>query len=252
MVAGRFEVESIVGAGPHGTVYEAVDVRNTARIALKVLGPGVARAGLVRRQAIRHPNLVDIDGIEPVDDCLGLRMELVRGFDVATLLAEAPFPIAHALRVTRQALDGLRAVHDVGLAHGDLKPENLMVTGIGIVDADVDHVEPVRVLDVGLASMIRPRRPSLVHEPPLPYAAPEVALSGVASKKGDLYAMGVILVEMLTGEPVSSRITLGRDWPEGLAFLIWKAVQRDPNDRFRDAAEMIAAIDVALAHTCAQ
>jgi serine/threonine-protein kinase len=212
-------------------------VRNERRIALKVLDRGITVARAVRRASLSHPNLVDIDSIEPLeDDCLGLSMELVNGLDVASLLAEAPFPIPHALGVVRQALEGLRVLHRAGIAHGDLKPENLMLTGIGIVAEDVAEIqEPVRVLDVGLA----PRGE------PLPYYSPEFVATGVASRGADLYAMGVILVEMLAGEPLSTNVRLRKDLPEELTFLLWKALQRDPRDRFRDAAEMIAATDNA-------
>jgi serine/threonine protein kinase len=241
ILAGRFRIARVLGAGPHGTVYQAVDLESDQIVAVKVLEPGIGDfVRPVRRGAIVHPNVVAIERVAQLDDdCVCLRMEMVPGADLASVLADAPIAPGPALRILRQALEGVGAIHDAGLVHGDLKPENVM---IGVVDADLPELHAsVRILDVGFSHM-RLAGPS----PILPYSAPEVRRTGVAIARSDLFAMGVILIEMLAGEPVSPSSTVDERWPTPLAFLIWKALQPEPRDRYRDAIEMISGVDAAL------
>jgi serine/threonine-protein kinase len=244
-VSGQLEVARILGAGPHGTVYEAVDVGDGTAVALKVLDPGleVDVVGRLQRTAA-HPAFVVVDTVDRLeDDCVCLRMELVRGMDVASLLAEAPFPARHALGIVRQTLLAVRALHAVGLVHGDLKPENVMLAGIGVVDDELADIEaPVRILDAGIRSVVARDVTGGAAGSASAYLAPEIARTGTMTAAGDLFAIGVILVDMICEGPAA----IGARWTDELGFLTWKALQPDPRDRFRNATEMIAAVEVAL------
>lgn len=237
VVGDQFHLTSVVGSGPHGTVYEATELRTARSVAIKVLEPGIARPLARPRRASTHPSLVDVQAVDPLDDRLCLRSEMVRGVDLASLLSEGPFAPRVALRLLRNALDGLHALHRGGSVHGGLKPENLMIPGIGIPDEEVS--DAVRILDVGLHGVLCATAPDR-------YRAPEVAHTNLLTERNDLYAMGVILVEMLRGEPYASPVMLDRRLPDEVGFIVWKALQPDPRDRFGSAAEMRNAADVAL------
>jgi serine/threonine-protein kinase len=248
IVEHDLRIEALIGGGPHGVVYLATDADHQA-VALKVLAAGLVERTDQPIPATRthHPRLVEIERIGRLDDgAVFLAMPFVDGVDVASLLAEAPLSPRQALPVVRQALDVLRGAHADGMTHGDLKPENLMVSGVGLVDDKLRQLdEPVHVLDLALRSLLRPPargdRPSSS-----PYRAPETIKRGRISPSADLYAMGVVLAEMLSGEPLSARVVFDPRWTEALSFLIWKAVQPEPRDRYRDATEMIAGVDTAL------
>lgn len=235
LVEKDLRIDAIIGGGPHGVVYLATGTDHRS-VALKVLSQELGDP--TRHSALtihpRHPRLVEVDHTGRLADGSSfLAMPFVSGMDVASLLAEAPFPPRQALRVVRQALDALRAVHDNGIAHGDLKPENLMVSGVGIVDDDLRDIdEPVHVLDLALGSVLKPQ------------ARGQGA--GCPTPASDIYAMGVVLAEMLSGEPISSSVVFDARWTEELSFLIWKAVQEKPRDRYRNATEMIVGVDCAL------
>jgi serine/threonine-protein kinase len=239
IIEDDLRIETVIGGGPHGVVYHATGADHRSA-ALKVLAPGIVdRVDRfeVAPRASHHPGLVEIERVGQLDDgAIFLVSRLVHGDDVATVLADGPLPPAQALRVVRLALDALRAAHEEGVAHGDLKPENLMVSA---------GDELVHVLDLALGGLLRAPKPTERVAAPA-YRAPETIITGLATPRADLYAMGVVLAEMLSGEPLSTSVVFDARWTEALSFLIWKSVQRDPRDRYRDATEMIAAVDNAL------
>jgi serine/threonine protein kinase len=279
VVADRYLMVALVGRGGHGEVYEAEDLTTGQRVAIKALLPSVrqvpeavrrfereARAG----ELTTHPNIVDVLAVGAFDDgSLYLVMELIRGANVATLLEAGPLHPRRALVIARQTLTGLAHAHARGLVHRDLKPENLMVTRAGRPGAEYDLV---KILDFGLVKLVGPAGPGeritemgAVFGSPL-YMSPEQALGKPTDARTDLYALGVLLVEMLTGTspfgggnassilrkhvamppPTLASLAPGAAWctPE-LESVVARGLAKRVEDRFASAADMIAAADAA-------
>jgi serine/threonine protein kinase len=238
IVNQHLRIGRIIGLGPHGTVYEADDLADARKVAVKVLHARLAPEGAATEGEVRlapvfgHPALIELDALGRLDDgAWYLVSELVTGTDLRTLVAGGPLDEPRALRLVRGALAGLEPAHRAAAAHGDLKPENVIVL----------EGDEVRVLDLALARLFRRGATSDIAREDSPYVAPEVASTGVATPRGDVFALGAILAELLGVE---------RDTADAVSretgFLLWRATQPDPRDRFRDATEMRAAIDVAL------
>jgi serine/threonine protein kinase len=249
VVNGHLRFRRLIGSGPHGTVYEAVDLRDGRAVAVKVLHHRNDVAGLQREVELapmfRHPNLVEIHALGRLDDgSLYLVSDLVPGIDLARLAAEGALSERRALRLLRDALRGLEAAHRASVPHGDLKPENLIVRDIGVPDGDVGEVEePVRVVDLSLARLFRDGVASKVVAAGGACIAPEVASTRIPSIRGDVYALGVVLADLLGMD--ADAIDMRRVSPE-VGFVLWRATQPDAGDRFRDATEMLRSVEVAL------
>lgn len=208
LVRGRFEVRRPLGAGGMGSVYEAHDHERDLRVALKTLNR-LSPAGVYRIKNefrslvdVRHPNLVPLLELFCDDDIWFFTMELVRGRNFTDharlqLASEGhePGPEAYnnVMACFAQLVRGVSAIHQAGKLHRDIKPSNVLVT----------QSERVVVLDFGLVSDVESGGvgqtvgTSIVGTPQ--YIAPEQLLGGVASAASDMYALGVVLYEALTG-----------------------------------------------------
>jgi eukaryotic-like serine/threonine-protein kinase len=279
VVADRYRMVAVLGRGGHGEVYEAEDLQGGPRVAIKTLLPSVrqvpeavrrfereARAG----ELTTHPNIVDVIAVGALDDgSLYLVMELIRGANIATLLEGGPLHPRRALVITRQALTGLAHAHARGLVHRDLKPENLMITRAGRPGAEYDLV---KILDFGLVKLIGPAglgdritEMGAVFGSAL-YMSPEQALGKPTDARTDLYAIGVLLVEMLTGTapfaganasatlrkhvampaPTLASLAPAAAWCTAeLELVVASALAKRVDERFATAADMIAAADAA-------
>ena len=278
-ITDRYRMLALLGAGGLGEVYEAEDLTTGQRVAIKTLLPSVrqhpeavrrfereARAG----ELADHPNIVAVTSMGLLDDgSLYLVMELIRGANVATLLEPGPLHPRRALVITRQTLTGLAHAHARGLVHRDLKPENLMVTRAGQPGA---HYDLVKILDFGLVKLVGPAglgdritETGAVFGSPL-YMSPEQALGRPTDARTDLYALGVILVEMLTGVapfaaanasatlrkhvampvPTLASLAPASAWcTDEMERLVARALAKRADERFATAAEMIEAADAA-------
>ena len=257
IVNGRLRIVRVVGVGPHGTVYEASDLVEERGKALKVLhlrigAASAALAGPPREvrltRPIGHPSVVEAEALGRLDDgSIYLVTELVQGLDLRTLLAEGGMSERRALRFVRDALIGIEAAHRAGIAHGNLKLENLIVSGIGVVDDALDDVdEPVRVLDVALARLFRRGAASELVDTESRCVAPEVSDTRIITARGDVYAIGVALADLLGVDPASALEDQRSGITRETAFVLWRALQRDPRDRFRNATEMRAGVELAI------
>ncbi len=202
MVAGRYALLEQVGAGGMGSVWRARDERTGDEVAVKVLGrPGSALlARFVREQAVRvrHPHVVAPHGWAAEDDLVVLAMELVRGGSVADLLREhGPLDAGTVALLVEQLLMGLGAVHAAGLVHRDVKPANLML------EASRDGGPHLRLGDFGVAAPVADRRfttvPGAIGTDG--YMAPEQARGAAPDPTQDLYAVGRVALELVTGLP---------------------------------------------------
>jgi serine/threonine-protein kinase len=277
---GRFRLDAQLGQGGIGVVYRAQHVRSGRVLAIKVLLPEWAQAGDMaarfEREAraagfLKHPNIVEVIALGCVPDGpLYLVMELVEGESVGDALADGNFAPARALAVARQALEGLGFAHQHGFIHRDLKPDNLMLVGRA-----AEHPGLVKILDFGLVKLVGAAAAELgadkltatgvVFGTPA-YMAPEQVLGRPVDHRADLYAMGLILFEMMCGRPpfqadesaqvmrmhaaaprptlVDGGLPVHQVTP-ALEAVVARAITRRAEDRFASASEMIAAIDEA-------
>jgi serine/threonine-protein kinase len=271
-VEDGFRFERLIGTGGIGEVYEAVRTSDHARLAIKTLLPTFRDV----REAVRrlerearagglldHPNIVDIQAYGVLADGMPyLVMELVDGIDLGAALEHGALEPRRALAIGRQALEGLAHAHTHGVLHRDLKPENLML-------ATTADGERVKILDLGLAKLVgfaaegsaKLTETGAIFGTPA-YMAPEQALGRPVTFATDLYAIGVIVFEMLTGKvpfigaDVQSTLRLHvkgtiprlvevAPWcPPALDQIITQALQKDPAARFASASRMAAALHV--------
>lgn len=201
VIDGRYRVVSRMARGGMASVYVARDDRLDRLVALKVMHPHLAESeqftARFRREArsaakISHPGVVPIFDQGVVEGQGYLVMELVDGPDLRTFLATSgPLTLGLALDFTGQVLDALSAAHRAGVVHRDLKPENVLV----------DRGGSLRIVDFGLARAASEVSMSTTGTlmGTVAYLAPEVALEGSSDARTDIFAVGVMLYEMLTG-----------------------------------------------------
>ncbi len=262
-----------------GEVYRARDTKLNRDVALKVLLPTVAndpdRLARFSREAqvlasLNHPNIAHIYGVEEANGVTALVMELVEGEDLSQRISRGAIPIDEALPIARQIAEALEAAHDHGIIHRDLKPANVKVRPDGTV----------KILDFGLAKAIDPNAGSNVsamNSPTLSihateaglilgtaaYMSPEQAAGKAVDKRTDVWAFGVVLLEMLTGrqtfagETVSHVLaavlkdepdltTLPAGTPASIRKLLRRCLEKDRKRRLADAADARLEIDDAL------
>ncbi len=257
-VINQYRLESLLGEGGMGKVYRATDVRLLREVAIKVvLGESVEDSQLDRflQEArslarVQHPGVITIYSIEE-HPLHYIAMELVEGQELETVL-NSPNPIAAAQAVdwTAQTLDALQAVHDKGILHRDLQPSNIML----------DTNLRVRVMDFGLAKIVEEdlklTKSGEVWGTPQ-YMAPEHVdpAFGELDNQTDLYAMGVILYQMLTGAlPIKAKSLpqilfelvsktpdpperLNANIPPELSKVVLRSLEKDKARRYKTARE---------------
>jgi serine/threonine-protein kinase len=269
---GHYVVLDKLGSGGMGDVYVAEDTRLNRRVALKFLRPDVAetldsRARFLREAraaaALNHPNIVHLYSVEEADDLVFITMELVQGRSLRQLLADGTaLPLTRTISLAAQMADALACAHAAGIVHRDLKPGNVMIA----------DGERVKILDFGVAKVlerISTRDPEHTTTTPgeetsggravgtAGYMSPEQALGRPVDARADLFALGVVLFEMATGKspfqgdttaavfdhllnrPQPSLLALNPTLPRSLEVIIDKALQKDPDRRYRSAGEFL-------------
>jgi len=213
VLANRYRIEMRLGEGAMGAVYKATHVKVGRAFAVKVLHSKLLEdtkvAQRFEREAelagrLRHPNVVGVVDVGETSD--GLRymvMDFAHGPDLASMLGEAPMPGPRVVNMTRQMLEGLYHAHEAGLIHRDFKPENV------IVEKDAHGVEVPRIVDFGIAILRdggsgpdaqgRLTTNGLVLGTPH-YMAPEQAVADPIDHRIDLFALGIVIYEMLSGK----------------------------------------------------
>ncbi len=246
----NYEVLDFIGRGGMGVVYKARQVSLNRLVAIKVL-PRVQAddefnfAGRFKQEAqtiaqFNHPAIIHVhDFGETNDGLLYFVMEFVDGRDVAAMLAkEGPFSAARAIEIAKAVCDALHYAHSRGVIHRDIKQANVLI----------DNEGNIKVADFGLAKMNNPSQASGLTRTNVAmgtqeFAAPEMLTPGAAvDHRADLYSLGVMLYQMLTGELPRVMFKLpSRCRPElGTRFdaMICKALETEPADRFQSAAEL--------------
>jgi hypothetical protein len=266
MFADRFRILSIAGRGGFGTVYRAHDERTAQDVALKVIHDGTADLQRFEREAellatVRHPNVVSYvaHGLTEDGDPY-LAMEWLEGIDLAHRLAMGAPSVQEALTIAVRAAQGLAAAHALGIVHRDVKPSNLYLVGSAYDD--------VRVIDFGVARAPAPASVltatgAVIGTPA--YMAPEQARGARdLTPRVDVFALGCVLFECLTGAPpfvgqnaqaLLARLLSGNaprlserrpDVPPGLDALLARMLAHDPADRFSDASVLAMATAAML------
>lgn len=253
----RYRLELMLGEGTSSRVYRARDLREDKDVAIKVLDPHAGSAGDVRRFVyearvclrLNHPNITDAYELGHVEGRPYLAFEFLEGGTLKSHIPEDGMPAEHAAAIVDGLLSGVQHLHDEGLVHRDLKPANILVDGDGNAKiADLGLADPwdaQRTQTMGPEAGLRQGTPA--------YMSPEALLGRPPSPKCDLYAVGAILVEMLTGshylgvEGMGYRAVkravlqhapvLDEVDPE-LAAICRRALEDDPAKRYVSADEM--------------
>lgn len=291
---GPYRVEHRLGRGGMGEVYAGYDDRLDRPVALKRVRPGPGQH--LQREAravarLHHPAIVQVHDWVETDDGDWMVMELVEGASLRELLRRGPLELHRAVRLARDLLDGLRAAHGIGVVHRDLKAENVMLAAAGSVSGEGEGEgdgERAKILDFGLAERLPD--PSVEgssgddggSEPggeriedhggetlslvgTVTALAPEQVLGRPADHRSDLFALGCLLYEAVTGAPPfysgSQSETLRRictfkpltvatvrpEVPEGLSAMIDRLLEKDPRRRPADAREALGDLETVLA-----
>ena len=269
LLAGKYRIEGELGRGGMGVVYAAVNIDTEKRVALKWLSPepgdgnNLARFRREARAAgrIHHPNVVTIFDIGEENGSIFLVMELLRGRSLAEMLEDGPMPIREAIGLLLPAMRGLAAAHKAEVVHRDLKPENLFA-----VQNDEGAIEQVKVLDFGVSKTLGDENLSVTRTGTVigtPYYMSPEQLMGEreVNARSDIYSMGVVLYELLTGLPpfegtsynqlvvkiaTEDPIPLDRalpGTPPELAAVVARALSRDPEHRFSDVGAFAEALE---------
>ena len=267
-LADRYRISGAVGAGGMAIVFRADDLKHDRPVAIKILKPELAcslwSARFLREiqiaSRLQHPHILPLYDSGEAGDLLYYVMPFVTGESLrARLNREAPLPIADAVRLAREVADGLTHAHDIGVVHRDIKPENILLSGGHALIADFGIARAV-TLAVGDAAT----EPGLAIGTPL-YMSPEQSSAQVdLDARSDIYSLGCMLFEMLSGEPpfrgptalaimaahntarIPSLRRIRRDVPARVEAAVTRAMAKQPEQRFATAAELFAALDPSL------
>ena len=272
VVDDRYRIVRGIGSGTMGAVYEVEHLGFGRRLAMKVLHSQANRVESLRRRFEREaysagrlddPRIVEVTDVGELPDGRPyIIMGLVDGTSLAEEMNRGPMPVERAVRIARGILEGLAHAHARGVIHRDLKPDNVM-----LVSGDPG----VKLLDFGLARLVGPDSGApLTHAGAVfgtpRYMAPEQAMGEAAEPRSDLYAVGILLHEMITGRPLfpaetaleamkqqmsqaPAELELEEDATydtELLKFVVAKSLKKHPNERFQDATGFLGALDTVM------
>jgi hypothetical protein len=271
----HYHVEALIGQGGMGVVYRARDTRLGRVVALKVLPPDVTRdEGRKARfllearaaSAVNHPAIAQIYDVDEGPSGLFIAMELVEGRTVRALVQARELDLLGSLEIAAQVASGLQKAHEAGIVHRDIKPENVAVTPEG-------HA---KILDFGLAKLLEPTGETTADElshmetlaktqsgmviGTLRYMSPEQARGQAVDHRSDIFSLGVLLYEMVTGQlPFSGNTaldtlhaiafeetravtTLRPNLPASLQRVISRCLRKRSQDRYAEAKDLAAEL----------
>jgi predicted Ser/Thr protein kinase len=269
----HYKVEDVLGKGGMGVVYRAMDTRLNRPVALKLLSERyVTNQDLKQRfvrearaaSAINHPAIAQVYDVDEVDGQTFIAMELVEGDTVRELIEARELDLLGALEISIQVADGLAKAHESGIVHRDIKAENLMITRDG----------RAKILDFGLAKLLGPDPGEAGQDPAemetvvnptvigavmgtVSYMSPEQARGRTVDHRSDLFSMGIVLYEMVTGElpfhgdtPLDTMhaiayeetrpvTTIRMNLPASLQRVVGRCLRKKPEDRYDDTRQLV-------------
>jgi serine/threonine-protein kinase len=263
VIAGRYRLEARVGEGGMGIVYRARHVLIDRVVAVKLIRPDLRtethlRAWMLREaraaNRVDHAHIIDIHDIGETDEGeLYLVMEYLIGLPLSGEIAKGPMPIQRGVDILEQMGAALARAHDLGVVHRDLKSDNILLTQRG------GRKDFVKILDFGLAA--------LAHDPRLApkgavfgtpeYMSPEQARGEQAGPTSDLYALGILFFEMLTGQlpfrsndrdtllemqrtmPAPRPSSIRKDCHQTAEAIVMRLLEKDPRKRYRDGHHLL-------------
>ena len=272
VIAGKYRIDAVLGRGGMGAVYRATHVMLNKTVAVKTINRDlIESAEMVQRfqrearaaTSLEHPNIVAVYDLGQADDGgLYIAMEFVKGVDLKDVIrASGPMPAARIVPLLAQVASALARAHRNHIVHRDLKPQNLVIA------TDANGQERVKLLDFGIAKTLEEGATQLTADGyslgTPQYMAPEQAMGEQVDGRADIYALGVILYEMLVGdvpfnaasapavlvkhlneapEPPSHRRPDLRI-PPALEAVALRCLEKDPANRFQTAEEFGAALE---------
>src|SRR5579859_6430260 len=260
VLEGRYRIVALAGRGGMGEVYRAEDLKLTQTVAIKFLPESLSRdAAALQRfhsevriaRQVSHPNVCRMFDVGEIEGTTFLTMEFVDGEDLASLLRRiGRLPQDKAIEVARQICAGLAAAHDKGVIHRDLKPANIMLDGQG----------KVRINDFGLAGIAASIQGAEVRAGTPAYMAPEQLAGSEVTTKSNIYSLGLVLYEILTGKrafeagtlqelirvrneaEITKPSSLLRDLDPLVERIILRCLDKDPAQRPASALQVAAAL----------
>jgi serine/threonine protein kinase/formylglycine-generating enzyme required for sulfatase activity len=260
-IVAHYEIESRLGAGGMGVVYRALDRRLERTVALKFLPTALSENAQAKKRfltearaaaALQHVNVCTIHEIGETDDGrLFIAMAFIEGESLRDRIERGPLPVADAVAIAVQIADSLRAAHQRGIVHRDIKPANVMLGADGVV----------KLVDFGIAKLEGSTLTSRGATPgTTAYMSPEQVRDEDVDPRADIWALGVVLYEMLAGRrpfqgdtdaATLHRITTGEPAhlstrragiPPALERIVARALTKDRERRFQSAGEMYDAL----------
>lgn len=266
LVNGRYKVIASIGSGGMANVFLAHDLILDRDVAIKILRfdfqndqtaiRRFQREALAATELV-HPNIVSVYDVDEEDGMQYLVMEYVKGMDLKRYIqTHHPLPYQKVVDIMQQILSAVSLAHEHGIIHRDLKPQNILINEAGVV----------KITDFGIAIALSETSLTQTNSMlgSVHYMSPEQARGGMATKQSDLYALGIILYEMLTGkvpfdgesavtialkhfqEPIPSVKMFDPKVPQSLENIVLCATAKEPADRYKTAEEMSADLATAL------
>jgi serine/threonine protein kinase/Flp pilus assembly protein TadD len=260
--AGKYQIIEELGQGGMGRVYKALDTTVNEKVALKLIKPEIAvdkktierfKNELKFARKIRHKNVCQMYDLNTEEGSYYITMEYVTGQDLKGLIRQSGrLAVETGISITKQICDGLEEAHRLGVVHRDLKPSNIMI----------DRDGSARIMDFGIARSVERKGLTgagvMIGTPE--YMSPEQVESKETDQRSDIYSLGVILYEMVTGrvpfegdtpftvgvkhksETPTDPKELNAQIPEDLSRVIMKCLEKDKEKRYQDAGEVRAEI----------
>jgi len=256
---GRYVIDSEIGRGAMGVVFKATDTVLQRTVAVKTVNMALEKDHADKYEArfyqearaaggLNHPNIVTVYDAGKAGDVVYMAMEYIQGVELRTLFVEGqPMGVPQALSIAAQVAEGLGYAHQQGVVHRDIKPANIMVVAEG----------PVKITDFGIARMRASadltQTGVMLGSPK--YMSPEQVIGKRADHRSDIFSLGVILYEMVTGaapfsgENVTALMyqivnfappapsTVNRQVPEMLDFVVAKMLAKPLDERYQDARD---------------
>ena len=274
IIAGRYRVDEVIGSGGMGVVYKVWDHRRVAHLAMKVLHPDRAEDKIFLRRfareaetlsTLQHPHIVRFYGLEQDNGLIFMLMDYVEGISLRKLIFDAhkPFSLEKILQIMTPICSALHYAHEMGRVHCDVKPANIMVKPGG----------DILVADFGIARLMNGSTTTTMIGTGTPaYMAPEQVLRKNPLPQTDIYALGIVLYELLTGGErpfTGEQATINAGTPEKVCWeqvkalppsprkynpaisdameaVVMKCLQKDPQERYVTAMDVARAIELAV------